>query len=171
MAVLSKVGKHLSKRARRRRAGAKRESQARRRLNHESLEPRVVLSTTYLITEIAPLVGMETTAASDINDTGIVVGTSSRAGLVPASRAFQYDAANGTQDLGTFGGENARATAINDVGQIVGAAEDGSGKSKGFRHDPGTGLLDLGGVGTNAGVYPAGINNNGDVVGNIEGAI
>jgi VCBS repeat-containing protein/probable HAF family extracellular repeat protein len=131
----------------------------------EGLEPRVLLSTAYAISDLGVPANTDSSYARDINNSAIVVGYATESGLFPVTRAFVYDPATGMQDLGTLGGDDAGATAINDVGQIAGWAYDAAGKIKGFRYDPGTGMFDLGGLGTNAGVYPQGINAAGAVVG------
>ena len=79
----------------------------------EALEPRVLLSTTYVITDLHVLDNTDSSYAADINNAGEIVGTSSRTGLAPQSRAFLWDAASGMQDLGTLGGTDAWASAIN----------------------------------------------------------
>ena len=129
------------------------------------LESRVVLSATYLVSDLGGLPGADSSAAVDINNSGEVVGNSTRTGLVPQSRAVKWDANGTVQDLGTLGGTDAWARAINDSGQITGVALDVDGKQDGFRYDPGVGMFDIGGLGSNAGVYPTDINANGDVVG------
>ena len=62
----------------------------RRQLNVESLEPRVVLSATYVVTDLGTLPDTDPSFAADINNSGEIVGTSSRTGLVPQSRAFRW---------------------------------------------------------------------------------
>ena len=57
-----------------------------------------------------------------INDAGQVIGGSDTS--VPAEdHAFVWDEDNGMQDLGTLGGEDSAAYAINSLGQIVGSAD------------------------------------------------
>lgn len=71
--------------------------------------------------------------ARDISSFDEVVGTQRLSGGV---RAFSYDIYSGTlTTLGTLGGGNARANAINDRGQITGTAEDSDNNTLAFRYD------------------------------------
>lgn len=137
----------------------------KRLLIAESLEARRVLASTYVVTELPLLAGSNLSAAVDINNSGEIVGNSNKTGLVPISRAVRWDSNGVIDDLGTLGGAESWARAINDSGQITGIALDADGKQDGFRYDPGIGMINLGGLGTNAGVYPNDINSAGDVVG------
>ena len=136
-----------------------------RRARIEPLEPRRLLAATYLIEDLGTLADTDSSAAVDVNNSGVVVGYASRSGLFPVTRAFRFDSTVGIEDLGTLGGEDAGARAVNDAGQITGWSNDAEGKGQGFRLDPGSDMFALGGLGTNAGVYPQGINAAGDVVG------
>jgi probable HAF family extracellular repeat protein len=83
----------------------------RRHLCFETFEPRMVLSSSsYVVFDLGTLPETDVSVAQDINNLGEVVGTSSRTGLVPQSRAFTWDATDGIQDLGTLGGTDAWAT-------------------------------------------------------------
>ena len=145
----------------------RRETTQERRLSFETCEPRTLLaSTSYIVFDLGTLPDTDTSVAQDINNHGEVVGTSSHSGLVPRSRAFKWEPSASMQDLGTLGGTDAWAKAINDNGQIAGVSLDSDGKQDGFRYDPATDAMhNLGGLGSNAGVYPNGINSHGDVVG------
>ena len=67
------------------------------------------------------------------------------------------------QDLGTLGGATGEATHINNSGQIVGGAADGSGNEKAFPYSGGS----MQNLGTFGGLFSEalGINNIGQVVG------
>ena len=108
----------------------------RRRLRAETLESRLVLASTYFITELRSLADSDSAAAVDINHLGEIVGNSTRTGLIPISRAVKWDPGGLIQDLGTLGGDEAWARAINDSGQVTGVALDAGGKQDGFRFDP-----------------------------------
>ena len=106
----------------------------------------------------------------DINDSGQVTGHSQITGN-SAEHAFLYD--NGSmQDLGTLGGSNSAADAINASGQVVGRSEKevGSIYSFAFLYD-GVSMLDLcvlvGCVGAGWDFFEGafGINDNGDITG------
>ena len=159
--VFAGVGRNL---------GGNRRKQSARRTKRaawgaELLELRTLLSATYLVTDLGVLPNTDSSSAVDINNNNEIVGTSDHSGLIPQSHAVLWDADGNIQDLGTLGGTDAWARAINDNGQITGIALDADGKQLGFRYDPGVGMFDIGGLGTNAGVYPTDININGDVVG------
>jgi probable HAF family extracellular repeat protein len=93
-----------------------------------------------------------TTAA--INNNGQIVGSCYASGV---SHAVLWQ--NGTvTDLGTLGGSQAAATAINNLGQVVGWAQDSTSTKDGF--------LWSNGMMTNLGNFlPAAINDNGVMVG------
>ncbi|MEH2256445.1 DUF3466 family protein [Nostoc sp.] len=61
-------------------------------------------------------------SANDINDSGQIVGyyTQTQSGQY---HPFLYSSSGGLQDLGTLGGEEGVASAINNLGQVVGRAD------------------------------------------------
>jgi probable HAF family extracellular repeat protein len=67
-------------------------------------------------------------------------------------------------DLGTLGGNNSSAAAINNKGQVTGVA-DGIDGSVAFLYAPGTGMLSLGTLPDGVSSRAEGINNAGVVVG------
>ncbi len=64
--------------------------------------------------------------ANDINNDGIIVGSSKTA--TGETEAFIWHADFGMKSLGTLGGANSKAFAINSSGQIVGESETESGE-------------------------------------------
>ena len=66
-------------------------------------------------------------------------------------------------DLGTLGGDYARAEAINERGQVVGQSWTASGETHGFLWEDGT-MTDLGDIGTQGRLIS--INEHGQVLGN-----
>ncbi len=131
--------------------------------------------------------GGPTSQASGINASGQVVGSSTfdpgpapppfppPTGANPATRAFRTTAGgviNAASDLGTLGGENSAANAINASGQVVGFAETAGEQLRAFRTTAGgviNAASDLGTLGGEDSVA-TGINASGQVVGSAETA-
>lgn len=91
--------------------------------------------------------------ANGINDSGVVVGTSSLVvnGGGSPYRAFSYTVGGGMVNLGTLaGGSDSRGNAINSSGVIVGDSMTGSGDQYAFIYS--------GGVMTGLGLIPGGNN-------------
>jgi len=106
------------------------------------------------------VLGSAGSSASDINNSGQVVGQYTNGG--GALRAF-VNAGVSMLDLGTLGGAQASAAAINDGGQVVGYASNADGASRAFSWAGGV-MSDLGTLGgNNSRAY--GLNNDGHVVG------
>lgn len=112
-------------------------------------------------------------SAADLNRHGLVVGTHYRS--VEQPRRAAVWSRGQVRDLGTLGGRSAagsrydtesEAHAVNDVGQVVGAALPASGHPlRGFLWEKGV-MRDLGTLGGRGEATVAtGINENGDVVG------
>ncbi len=91
--------------------------------------------------------GGATSAATDVNDGGVVVGFAQLSS--GAEHAFLYGglkAGERMQDLGTLGGMNSIAGSINDRGTIVGQADTTATATTGLADafvDYGAGLVDL----------------------------
>lgn len=117
-----------------------------------------------------------TSYAYGINDAGDVVGKSK---VSIHEHAFYWRDTNGNNavdagemaDLGTLGGTESAAYGVNDAGQVVGYATNGSGEGRAFRWTDTNGngqvdggeLIDLGTLGTTSAAYA--VNAAGDVVG------
>ncbi len=101
--------------------------------------------------------------ARGTNSVGVVVGMSLDS--MGHRRPVKWDANGVIEDLGTLGGSGGNATAVNDVGQIVGNANpSGDGTSHAFLYQDGT----MQGLGTFPGGYTSDardISADGQVVG------
>ncbi|MBU4274130.1 MAG: hypothetical protein KKA28_20060 [Planctomycetes bacterium] len=83
-------------------------------------------------------------------------------GVLPAS--VQASAPYVFHDLGTLGGSESSAQAINNIGQVAGSATTSSGQTHAFLYPyPGGPMQDLGTLGGDS--YANGINDQGQVVG------
>lgn len=100
--------------------------------------------------DLGTLGGTES-VAHDVNERGQVVGASVRDSLqsgefvVRARRAFLWEEGR-MRSLGTLGGRESRAHALNDRGQVVGASSTRDGELHAFLWDDGT-MRDLGTLG------------------------
>lgn len=65
-----------------------------------------------------------------VNESGTAVGYSAAPGACGDNRAVVYPASGGIIDLGTLGGANAQAQAINELGDVVGFSELPSGQNR-----------------------------------------
>jgi probable HAF family extracellular repeat protein len=114
-----------------------------------------------VVTDLGTL-GGTLSAATDMNDKGLVVGWSRLEGST-ADRAFIWEDGVMT-DLGTLGGSSSVAWGINNRGQVVGTSTLANGTPRAFLWEEGT-MIDLGvlsGTGTSS---AAGINDHGEIVG------
>lgn len=120
--------------------------------------PGAAGATSYRIVQLSPDLG----ANGFINNRDQVAFTEYRDG---AYRARLYDAGL-VRELGTLGGTNAYATALNEHGQVVGASEFSPGNpvTHAFRWTRGSRMIDLDPAGITDSVATA-INNKGHVVG------
>jgi probable HAF family extracellular repeat protein len=130
------------------------------------------------IQELPPLSGDTVGFALDLNNNGQVVGSSGTCantivvGLQNGPHAVLWD--NGLPiNLGSLGGTMAAvAAAINDLGEVTGAADLATEipgfpgvQAHGFLWTRAAGMQDMGTVGTDFSSLPTGINNSGQVVG------
>ena len=102
-----------------------------------------------IITELTPFTEGGSSTAWAINDSGVIVGG--------PSHAYRWEEGV-IADLGTLGGSSSHAYGINNLGQIIGVAQDSSATNHAFLWEEGD-MTDLG-VGT-----AIDINELGQVVG------
>ncbi len=109
-----------------------------------------------------------TAAAYGINDAGRVVGIAS----TPSgfNRAFRTDAGGGNiAELGTLGGDESWAYAINNAGQVAGTSDSLSIDTHAFLFTDGSGMTDLGTLGGYVSTAFA-LDGAGNVIGTAETA-
>lgn len=115
--------------------------------------------------DLAILPGYEFGEVYDINTSGVMVGECLNGNFISPSalRATVFTADGNVYDLGTFGGERASASGINDQGHIVGFADNTQGQGRAFLFKDGVmqNLGTLGGTFSNANE----INNKGQIAG------
>jgi probable HAF family extracellular repeat protein len=103
--------------------------------------------------------GWRWSAAYDISDSGRAVGTYDLGG--GAFRAFSWSADEGFRDIGTLGGGDTYAMAVNSRGQVAGSSKAG-GQLRAFLYDNGS-MRNLGTLGGASMAYD--VNAGGNVVG------
>jgi probable HAF family extracellular repeat protein len=100
--------------------------------------------------------GGDTSIALSINDAGVVVGEASTTAAIIKLKwgwtyrmrhAFIWTREKGMEDLGTLGGEESSALAINNSGMVVGVADTKNGGSHAFLWTRERGMEDLGTLG------------------------
>ena len=124
------------------------------------------------------ILGQPPTVAGIGSATGVspngrwIAGEASPVG-VPVYHAVAWDVARRPRDLGTLGGSNSWAIAVDDQGRVVGWAETARGVMHAFLYTPGSGMQDLGtlpGSFRSAQMQAWDINANGVIVGCGHGA-
>ena len=118
----------------------------------------------YEVIDLGPLpVGYVSDVAEGLNNAGDVAGYVSTA--ASASQAMSWSSGGGFDLLGTLGGDDSFAFAINDSGVAVGRSETGVGtQTRPFRIEPGGMMESLGTLGGNTGSAND-INANGVITG------
>jgi len=111
--------------------------------------------------DLGTIPGGDWSAAYGINDSGTVVGDGMTAS--GAFRGIVWDSQGNMQVLGTFGGANSQATALNNGGEVVGFASLASGYQHAFSLT-GAAMTDLGTLGGGSS-YAYGVNDSGEIVG------
>ena len=122
-----------------------------------------------IITDLGTLPGHRLSAASDINERGQIVGVSVEE-LPSGERtphAVLWDDGN-IVDLGTLGGQDSSAMAINNRGQIIGFSTNAAGQLRAFLWQNGV-MVDIGTLGGNTSV-PHAINKRGQIIGSSDTA-
>ncbi len=140
----------------------------------DSVSPHAFVWSNNVMNDLGTLPGGFYSHAAAVNDSGVIVGEAdTTVGGSAAVHAFVCTNGPGSlQDLGTFGGSQSSAYAVNSVGQIVGYAVDANEVSRAFLYNlyDGSGMVDL-----NTLIPPAlgwanleaavGINDSGQIAG------
>ena len=105
-------------------------------------------------------------AATDINELGVVVGWSTLGVHADDNHAFIWTEADGMRDLGSLGPFDSTVPfAINNRNEVVGVNVSPSGRQRAFYWSERTGMIDLG-LEADRESFALGINDRGVVVGN-----
>jgi len=116
------------------------------------------------IIDLGVLPGTTSSEAYDINNKGQIVGNAFTGEPFSDGRAFIWNRGVLT-DLGTLGGTWARASKLNERGQVIGQSETAQGFEHGFVWENGV-LRDLGTLGAEfTSSHASAINNRGQIVG------
>lgn len=108
-------------------------------------EHAFVWSTGNGLIDLGTLPGAANSAASAINNLGVVVGTSEGVPSTPP-RAFRWSAADGIEDLGAFTpgfASFSSATALNDAGLIAGNSDTPASNRHAFAWTRARGMIDI----------------------------
>jgi hypothetical protein len=132
---------------------------------------RVSTAPEYTVTDIGVWPGFETLAASDINESGQIVGTLYQRTYPYQAQAFVWQPEFGLRNLGTFNGRSTTGAAINDNGEVVGSVP-----GEGY-WDPGFGFVwfpagffrPLAAPPERRGAHPTAINNAREIAGSVQG--
>ena len=84
-----------------------------------------------------------------------------------AGERYVWTPGIGVQDVGTLGGTYTAAYAINKLGQVAGTSSTATGDRHAFLWTPGQGMQDLGTLGGGSSSIARGINDQGQVVGEV----
>src|SRR5882672_4130383 len=124
----------------------------------------VAASSMFVSTDLVTL-GGATSYPLALSNNGIAVGYSSL-GTLTTSHAFRWTQADGISDLGTLGGTQSVATAVNETGMIAGASGTATGSQHAFIWTEKAGMADLGTLPAPfSNSYATGINDKNVVVG------
>ena len=130
----------------------------------EALEHRLLLSTSlgYTLVDLGTL-GGSTSVATDINNAGEIVGSSTPANST-AVHAFRVDTNGTMHDLGTLGGRNSEARRIGEYGRVVGWSDSQESQQRPFATNAAGAMTRLPDLGGSGGVAEA-INAAGHIAG------
>jgi len=100
-----------------------------------------------------------------INNAGQITGEALPSDIASRGHAVLWDPATGLRDLGTLGGNESQARAINNRGQVVGLTQTSYGGTHAFLWDSPTGMRDLGTLDARNTSVAVAVNDLGQVVG------